>query len=73
MVARGDLGIEVGYAELTGLQKQIIEETRRHDRVTITATQMMESMIHESDADARRSLGRRQRGDRRQRRRDALG
>ncbi len=46
MVARGDLGIEVGYAELTGLQKHILEVARRHDRVTITATQMMESMIH---------------------------
>jgi len=46
MVARGDLGIEVGYAELTGLQKHILETARRHDRVTITATQMMESMIH---------------------------
>jgi pyruvate kinase len=46
MVARGDLGVEVGYAELTGLQKHIIAETRRANRVVITATQMMESMIH---------------------------
>jgi pyruvate kinase len=46
MVARGDLGIEVGYAELTGLQKHILQVARSHDRVTITATQMMESMIH---------------------------
>jgi pyruvate kinase len=46
MVARGDLGVEVGYAELTGLQKQIITETRKLNRVVITATQMMESMIH---------------------------
>jgi len=45
MVARGDLGIEVGYAELTGLQKRIIATARRHFRVVITATQMMESMI----------------------------
>jgi pyruvate kinase len=45
MVARGDLGVEMGYAELTGLQKQIIEETRKQHRVVITATQMMESMI----------------------------
>ena len=45
MVARGDLGIEVGYAELTGLQKHILQVARKHDRVTITATQMMESMI----------------------------
>ena len=46
MVARGDLGVEMGYAELTGLQKQIIEECRRGNRVVITATQMMESMIN---------------------------
>jgi len=45
MVARGDLGVEVGYAELTGLQKLIIEECRKQNRVAITATQMMESMI----------------------------
>jgi len=46
MVARGDLGVEVGYAQLTGLQKQILYLARGLDRVTITATQMMESMIH---------------------------
>jgi len=46
MVARGDLGVEVGYAELTGLQKRIIEIARSHHRLVITATQMMESMIH---------------------------
>jgi pyruvate kinase len=45
MVARGDLGIEVGYAALTGLQKRILHTARSLDRVTITATQMMESMI----------------------------
>jgi pyruvate kinase len=45
MVARGDLGVEVGYAELTGLQKRIISRARHHFRVVITATQMMESMI----------------------------
>jgi pyruvate kinase len=46
MVARGDLGVEMGYAELTGLQKTIIQEARARNRVVITATQMMESMIH---------------------------
>jgi pyruvate kinase len=46
MVARGDLGVEVGYAELTGLQKRIIRAARHQFRVVITATQMMESMIH---------------------------
>jgi pyruvate kinase len=45
MVARGDLGVEMGYAELTGLQKTIIHQTRSKNRVVITATQMMESMI----------------------------
>jgi pyruvate kinase len=46
MVARGDLGVEMGYAALTGLQKTIIQQTRHRNRVVITATQMMESMIH---------------------------
>ena len=45
MVARGDLGVEMGYAELTGLQKTIIHQTRARNRIVITATQMMESMI----------------------------
>ncbi len=45
MVARGDLGVEMGYAGLTGLQKKIIRLTRNHLKVSITATQMMESMI----------------------------
>jgi pyruvate kinase len=48
MVARGDLGVEMGYAELTGLQKQIIRRTRRKNKIVITATQMMESMITHS-------------------------
>jgi len=46
MVARGDLGVEVGYASLTSLQKRIIKTTRKRHKVVITATQMMESMIH---------------------------
>lgn len=45
MVARGDLGVEVGDAELIGVQKYIIQRCRELDRVVITATQMMESMI----------------------------
>jgi pyruvate kinase len=45
MVARGDLGVEMGYAELTGLQKTIIRQSLARNRVVITATQMMESMI----------------------------
>ena len=46
MVARGDLGVEMGYAELTGLQKTIIPQALAANRVVITATQMMESMIN---------------------------
>ncbi len=45
MIARGDLGVEVGDAELPALQKKIIRMARELNRVAITATQMMESMI----------------------------
>jgi len=45
MVARGDLAVEIGDAELVGVQKHIIERARVLDRGVITATQMMESMI----------------------------
>ena len=47
MVARGDLGVEMGYAGLTGLQKKIIRLTRARHKVAITATQMMESMVYQ--------------------------
>ena len=45
MVARGDLGVEVGDAELPAIQKDLIRLARAKERVVITATQMMESMI----------------------------
>jgi pyruvate kinase len=45
MVARGDLGVEMGDAELPALQKSLIKSARNKNRVVITATQMMESMI----------------------------
>jgi pyruvate kinase len=45
MVARGDLGVEIGDAELPGLQKKIIREALAQNRVVITATQMMQSMV----------------------------
>ena len=46
MVARGDLAVEVGDAAVPALQKKIIRMARAHNKFAITATQMMESMIH---------------------------
>ncbi|MBU3023064.1 pyruvate kinase [Aestuariibacter sp. A3R04] len=46
MVARGDLGVEIGDAELVGKQKKLISRSRQLNKVVITATQMMESMIN---------------------------
>ena len=46
MVARGDLAVEVGNAAVPALQKRMIRMAREMDRVVITATQMMESMIN---------------------------
>ena len=45
MVARGDLAVEVGNATVPALQKKMIKMARELDRIVITATQMMESMI----------------------------
>jgi pyruvate kinase len=45
MVARGDLGVEIGDAELPGLQKKIIRESLACSKVVITATQMLQSMV----------------------------
>ncbi|SDM07492.1 pyruvate kinase [Oryzisolibacter propanilivorax] len=45
MVARGDLAVEVGNAAVPALQKKMINMAREMDKVVITATQMMESMI----------------------------
>jgi pyruvate kinase len=45
MVARGDLGVEIGDAELPGLQKKIIRESLARGKVVITATQMLQSMV----------------------------
>jgi pyruvate kinase len=46
MVARGDLAVEVGDAIVPALQKRMIRLAREKNRITITATQMMESMIN---------------------------
>src|SRR5574340_213111 len=46
MVARGDLAVEVGDAAVPALQKRMIRAAREHNKLTITATQMMESMIN---------------------------
>jgi len=46
MVARGDLGVEIGDEELPGLQKRIIRTAMKHNRIVATATQMMQSMVN---------------------------
>ena len=45
MVARGDLAVEVGDAAVPGLQKRMIKQARSKNKLVVTATQMMESMI----------------------------
>ncbi len=45
MIARGDLGVEIGDAELPAMQKQIIKISRVFNKPVITATQMLETMI----------------------------
>src|SRR5258708_19039753 len=45
MVARGDLAVEVGDATVPALQKRMIRQAREPNKLTITATQMMEAMI----------------------------
>ena len=46
MVARGDLGVETSAARVPILQKEIIQTANRHTKTVITATQMLDSMIH---------------------------
>lgn len=46
MIARGDLGVEIGDAELPAMQKKIIKVAHVYNRPVITATQMLETMTH---------------------------
>lgn len=46
MIGRGDLGVEIGDAEVPGVQKSLIKRAHEKNRIAITATQMMESMTH---------------------------
>src|SRR5207249_9513611 len=46
MVARGDLGVELGDAELPSVQKNIIRAARKLSKPVITATQMLETMTY---------------------------
>ena len=72
MVARGDLGIELPIAKVPVVQKRLLKLAGAHSKPSITATQMLASMVGDAAPDARRGDRRRQRDLRRHRRGDAL-
>ena len=45
MVARGDMGVEIDYAEIPSIQKHLIDHAMQMGKICITATQMLDSMI----------------------------
>ena len=45
MVARGDMGVELPFEDLPGIQKMLIKKAMEHGKISITATQMLESMM----------------------------
>ena len=73
MIARGDLGVEMGPEVVPILQKRIIAKANQHRRLVITATQMLESMTQHPSPTQGGSLRRRQRDFRRYRCGHALG
>ena len=48
MIARGDMGVEIDYTRLPGIQKDFIKRCYRSGKIVITATQMLESMIYKT-------------------------
>ena len=46
MVARGDMGVEINYEKIPAIQKNLIALCKKHGKISITATQMLESMMY---------------------------